>query len=347
MLVRFKKVSPGMLACTLLISASASSAAKTDIQIVADLPEFYNLVAKDAHAQMITDKAVWSEGPVCASQGLFLFSDVKQNRVMSWSEKQGLKIWLSPSDFQNGHTIDAQGRIIAASHGKRAIVRQENDGRWITLAEKWQGKRFNSPNDVVVAPDSSVWFTDPTFGLMNKAEGYGGKQEQNGEYVYRYDVVTKNVTKMNTPEVHSPNGLAFSPDGKVLYIADTQLAHDFKNPSLAHHIVAYRVTDGGLSEGRIFAEITPGIPDGIKVDEKGNVWSSSKEGVQVFTAQGKRIGSIKVPSENTGNLALCTSASGDKWLYVTAANLVLRMPVKVNAGTYAQHSTLTADRKAP
>nr|WP_241391549.1 SMP-30/gluconolactonase/LRE family protein [Serratia proteamaculans] len=320
-----------------MVTTSAHSSVKEDIKIVAEQPEFYNLAAKDAYAQIITDEAVWSEGPICTAQGMFLFSDVKQNKVMSWSEKQGLKTWLAPSDFQNGHTMDAQGRIIAASHGKRAILRLEHDGRWVTLADSWEGKRLNSPNDIVVAPDGSVWFTDPTFGLLNKDEGYGGKQEQDGEYVYRYDTRTKKVTKMTSPEVHSPNGLAFSPDGKVFYVTDTQLAHDFNNPSLAHRIVAYRVTDGGLSEGRIFAEIASGIPDGIKVDEKGNVWSSSKEGIQVFTAQGKRIGKIQVPSENTGNLALCTDGSHGKWLYITAANLVLRVPILVNSGTYAQH----------
>ncbi|MGK9471422.1 SMP-30/gluconolactonase/LRE family protein [Pantoea agglomerans] len=314
----------------MMIGFSTVAADIPGVKIIAENAAFHELIDIDTRPEIITDKAAWAEGPVCTPEGLFIFSDVKQNRVMSWSEKQGLKTWLAPSDYQNGHAVDDEGRIIAASHGRRAVLRHEHDGTWITLAGSWEGRRLNSPNDVTVAPDGAIWFTDPTFGVLSREESYGGKPELDGEYVYRYDSTSHRLLRANTPEVHSPNGLAFSPDGKTLYISDTQLAHDFSNKKFAHRIMAYRVDGTRLTGGHVFAEVTPGIPDGIKTDEKGNVWSSSKEGVQVFSEQGGRLGKILVPSEDTGNLALCRGSDGRKWLYITAANLVLRLPVKVN-----------------
>ncbi|WP_267431679.1 SMP-30/gluconolactonase/LRE family protein [Erwinia psidii] len=233
--------------------------------------------------------------------------------------------------------MDAEGRIIAASHGKRAILRQEHDGHWVVLADSWQGKRLNSPNDEVVAPDGAIWFSDPTFGVLNKKESYGGTPEQGGEYIYRYDPTSKILKRMNAPEVHSPNGLAFSPDGKCFYVADSEQAHDFSNPALAKRIIAYRVSNNTLQDGQTFAEITAGIPDGIKVDEKGNVWSSYKEGVRIYSAEGTPPGKILIPSTVTGNLALCTDKSNHQWLYVTAAHLVMRMPVLVNNASTLQN----------
>ena len=294
---------------------------------------FSSLIDSHARPEVITNQVKWAEGPVCQADGQFIFSDVKANKVLSWTPQKGVKTWLSPSDYQNGHTVDAQGRIIAASHGKRAVLRQEKDGQWTVLADHWQGKRLNSPNDVTLSPDGSVWFTDPTFGVLSKSEGYGGKIEQDGEYVYRYQPNTKTLTKMETPDVHSPNGLAFSPDGKTLYITDTQLAHHFDDKSLRHQIMAYPVQDEKLGKGRLLVQVTPGIPDGIRTDEQGNIWSSSKEGVQVFTPQGKLLGKILVPSQDTGNLALCTDPDHRRWLYITAANLVLRVPVLVEGTT--------------
>jgi len=329
MCYRFNKT-PFLLAL-MMTGFSTVAADVPGVKIVTEIAAFHELVVSNARPELITDKAVWAEGPVCTPEGLFIFSDVKQNRVMSWSEQQGLKVWLEPSDYQNGHSVDNNGRIIAASHGRRAILRQEHDGTWTTLVDSWQGKRLNSPNDVTVAPDGAIWFSDPTFGVLSKEESYGGKPEQTGEYVYRYDPSSRSLSRADTPEVHSPNGLAFSPDGKTLYVSDTQLAHDFSNKKLAHRIVAYRIDGTRLTTGHVFAEVTPGIPDGITTDEKGNVWSSSKEGVQVFSEQGERLGRILVPSRDTGNLALCSGADGRKWLYVTAANLVLRLPVKVSA----------------
>ena len=180
-----------------------------------------------------------------------------------------------------------------------------------------------------MATDDSIWFSDPTFGIDNPAESYGGTSAQDGEFIYRYAPKDKSLTRMKTPMLHSPNSLAFSPDARCLYIADSQLAHNFSDPTLAHRILAYEVHNHELMNGRVFAEINPGIPDGIKVDECGNVWSSCKEGIQVFNPSGTLLGKVLINSENTGNLNF-SSDGLDHWLYVTAAHLVFRLKVKVS-----------------
>lgn len=324
-----RKTSALLLGGALLTAGAVmASDAASPLKIEANNPRFSTLVQPDAQALVLTADAKWAEGPLCLPDGGVIWSDVKANTVMSWKEQSGVSTWLDPAHYQNGHARDAQGRIIAASHGERAIVRQELDGQWRTLVDKYQGKRLNSPNDVVVDQRGGVWFSDPTFGVLNKAESYGGKPEQGGEYVYRYDPERGTVVRMNTPELHSPNGLAFSPDQRLLYVADSQLAHDFKNPKLAHRIMVYDVRDGALSNGKVFADIASGIPDGVKVDAQGNVWSSSKEGVQVFSANGDLLGKLLVEAKDTGNLAFC-SAGSRHWVYITAANKVLRVPVLV------------------
>lgn len=294
------------------------------VQIIADKHNFIDLIDTKVKSELISDSSQWSEGPLCLRDGRFIWSDVKGNRVLTWKAGEAVKDFLNKSGFQNGHALDADGRILAASHGQRGIVRQEPSGRWHVLVDRYQGKRLNSPNDIIAASDGSIWFTDPTFGLKNKAEGYGGIQEQDGEYVYRFDPSSKSLIRLSTPGVRSPNGLAFSPDGKILYIADTELAHDFKNKALNHRIFAYEVRGSSLHNGRKFADISPGIPDGIKVDEKGNVWTSSQSGIQVYSQGGMRIGQLIVPAKDTSNLVFCKH-NGKNWLYITAGSKVFRV----------------------
>ncbi|UWS33537.1 SMP-30/gluconolactonase/LRE family protein [Erwinia pyrifoliae] len=314
----------------ILFNAAQSAAGDTDIKLVAEQPGFYDLIAKHAAARKIADNAKWAEGPACIAQDTLIYGDVKRNQVMSWSEKDGLKRWLSPAVYQNGHAVDAEGRVIAASHGKRAVVRREHDGSWVTLVSEWQGKRFHSPNDVVVARDGAIWFTDPKFGILSQEESNGkGKPEMEGEFVYRYDPSAKKLSKMNTPGLYTPNGLAFSPDGKLLYVSNAQLGHDVNNKSLQHRIMVYPVSAQQIGAGRVFAEISPGVPDGIKVDAHGNVWTSARDGVQIFSPAGKRLGKILIPEKDTANLALCTDVQNRHWMYVTATDQVLRIPVRV------------------
>lgn len=327
----FKKLflspSSWLLGSAILVagSASAATAAAPVRQVVTD-PAFSQLVDAKARVELLTDQAKWAEGPLCLQDGRLIWSDIKANKVSGWQAKDGVSTWLEPADFQNGHTLDAQGRVVAASHGKRGIVRQEANGEWRTLVDTYQGKRLNSPNDVVADNSGTLWFTDPTFGVLSKSEGYGGTPEQGGEFVYRYVPDTGEITRLETPELHSPNGLAFSPDQQRLYVADSQMAHDFSNKTLAHRIMVYQVRDGRLSNGKVFAEIESGIPDGIKVDALGNVWSSSKEGIQVFSAAGKSLGKLLVSASDTSNLTFCSDEQGS-WAYITAANKVLRVQV--------------------
>lgn len=312
-------------ACLATGPAVAFEASEVVRQVIIE-SAFTKLVSANARVEVLTDKAKWAEGPQCLTDGGVIWSDIKDNKVMSWHPERGVSTWLEPANYQNGHTLDSKNRVVAASHGERGIVVQASTGEWHTLVENYQGKRLNSPNDVVVDKNGNLWFSDPMFGLLSKNESNGGIPEQGGEFVYRYVPGSGQITRLDTHEVHSPNGLAFSPDQKLLYIADSQLAHDFKNKKLAHRIMVYQVKESSLTNGSIFAEIESGIPDGLKVDAMGNVWSSSKEGIQVFSAQGKLLGKLLVAATDTSNLTFCSSEN-TSWAYITAASLVLRVEV--------------------
>lgn len=324
---RFLRSSAWLLGSALLAAglAGATGSAALVRQVVTD-PAFGQLVSAQARVELLTDRAKWAEGPLCLADDHLIWSDIKANQVSGWQGKNGLSTWLEPADYQNGHTLDGQGRVVAASHGKRGLVRQESNGEWRTLVDTYQGKRLNSPNDVVADKSGNLWFSDPTFGVLSKSEGYGGTPEQGGEFLYRYAPDTGQITRLDTPEVYSPNGLAFSPDQQLLYVADSQMAHDFTDKKLAHRIMVYQVRDGRLIDGKVFADIESGIPDGIKVDALGNLWSSSKEGIQVFSATGKRLGKLLVAATDTSNLTFCSSGQ-TSWAYITAANKVLRVQV--------------------
>lgn len=302
-------------------------------QITYDDPAFRMLVSPKAQLTRLYDKTTWSEGPIVMPDASVLWSDVKQNEVLRWQQTGKhagkVSVWLKPSDFQNGHAVDEQGRIIAASHGKRGIVRQEGS-EWKMLVDKYDGKQLNSPNDIIVDSTGAIWFSDPTFGVKNPLESYGGNIEQNGEHVYRFLPATGVIERLETSLVKAPNGLALSPDERTLYVADSQQAHDFNNQTLAHQIVAFDVSpaDRTLSNGRVFAVINPGIPDGMKVDANGNVWTSSGDSVQVYSPEGKRIGRVTFPS-TVGNMVFGVNKVGKPVLYVTASNGLYRLDVNV------------------
>ena len=302
-------------------------------QITYDDPAFKQLISPKAQLTRLYNKATWSEGPIAMPDGSVIWSDVKQNEVLRWQPtgKHAGKVstWLKPSDFQNGHAVDEQGRIVAASHGKRGIVRQEGN-EWKVLVDKYEGKQLNSPNDLIIDSTGAIWFTDPTFGVNNTQESYGGTVEQDGEYVYRFLPATGVLERLETPLVKAPNGLALSPDERTLYVADSQLAHDFNDHALAHQIIAYDISlaDRKLSNGRVFAVINPGIPDGMKVDVNGNVWTSSGDSVQVYSPEGKRLGRVTFPSI-VGNMVFGMNKAGKPVLYVTASSGLYRLDVNV------------------
>jgi gluconolactonase len=257
------------------------------------------IVRPDASLQKLANGAVHSEGPVYFHEDdTVVWSDAHGNRLLRWSANNGVSVLRDPSDYQSGNYRDLEGRLVACSSGERAIIRREHDGQWKVLVDRYQGKRLNSPNDLVVKSDGTIWFTDPPYGITEPNQGYGGEQEQPGSFVYRFDPATGEIDAVVTDMVR-PNGLAFSPDERLLYVSDTAA---FNIPRGPHHIRAYEVIDGRhVTNGRVFAVIEPGEPDGFRVDEHGNVFTSSKDSVQVYAPDGTRLGKIPVP-ETSANL---------------------------------------------
>ena len=263
----------------------------------------------------------WSEGPVWFGDGRYLlWSDIPNNRVLRWDEETGnVSIFRKPSNNANGHTRDRRGRLIACEHDARRVVRFEYDGAITVLADSYDGKPLNSPNDVVVKSDGTLTFTDPDYGLKNnpttkQKEG----REQAGNFVYHHNPQSGKTTALVRDFVQ-PNGLAFSPDEKILYIADS---------GAPRHIRRFDVAaDGSLSGGQVFCKIDVGGPDGIRVDQAGRVWSSAGDGVQIFSPAGKLIGKILVP-ESPANL--CFGGDDGKTLFITARKTLYAIKVAVS-----------------
>ncbi|WP_313200337.1 SMP-30/gluconolactonase/LRE family protein [Rhizobium sp.] len=235
----------------------------------------------------------WAEGPVWfADQGSLIWSDNPNERMLRWVEGGGVSVFRSASNFSNGNTRDRQGRMVTCEHGTRRVTRTEIDGSITVLADSYQGKRLNSPNDVVVRSDGSIWFTDPTYGIMSNYEGYRADPEQESRNVYRLDPQTGEIDAVVT-DFGQPNGLAFSPDESILYVADSSSSHD---PDRPRHIRAFDVVDGQkLANSREYCTIDTGLPDGFRVDVYGNVWTSAGDGVHCFGPEGKLLGKILIP----------------------------------------------------
>ncbi|MDV6374601.1 SMP-30/gluconolactonase/LRE family protein [Deinococcus arenicola] len=295
-------------------------------------PGLEHLIPADAVVEHLATGTAWGEGPVCLDDGAVLWSDIPGNCVLRWHPQEGQSVAVQPAHFHNGHTRDDAGRLYACSHGERAVLRSDDGGRnWRPIATHHGGQRLNSPNDVIVARDGGVWFSDPPYGLIQPLEGYGGGQEQPGCWVYRLDPDTGAV-EAKVRDMVWPNGLAFSPDETTLYVTDTSHTHD---PAGHHHIRAYPVAGHGASknevgEGRIFAVVDPGMPDGIRIDEHGNLWSSSGGGVQIYSPDGVRLGVVAVP-EAIGNL---TFSHVEPYLYIAASSSLYRLPVSVKGDRF-------------
>ena len=256
------------------------------------------LLHPDASLQKLTDGAVHGEGPVYFHEDdSVIWSDAHDNRLLRWSPIDGSSVIRQPSHYQSGNYRDLQGRLVACSQGQRAIIRREHDGQWQVLVDRYRDKRLNSPNDLVVKSDGTIWFTDPTFGITHEEQGYGGEQEQAGDFVYRFDPATGEIDAV-IKEMERPNGIAFSPDESLLYVSDTSAA---EHPQQLHDIRVYEVSENRyVKEGRVFATIKPGEPDGFRTDIHGNVFTSSADSVQVYAPNGTCLGKILVPE-------LCTN----------------------------------------
>lgn len=290
-------------------------------------PRFSALIIGHALPERLYTGCRWSEGPVYvpAAKSL-LWSDIPNDRVMRYDETDGsVSVFEHPCGYHNGHTIDAEGRVIACEHGGRRVSRLEHDGRWVGLVDRVDGKRLNSPNDVVVKSDGTIWFTDPTYGIDSDYEGHAAESEIGACHLYRFDPKTAMTTAIVTDMVR-PNGLAFSRDETILYVADTGATHF---PDVAPVIRAYDVAASGdrVANGRVFATSPAGFFDGFRVDRLGNIWTSSNGAVLTYAPDGTLIGRIPIP-EIVSNVTF----GGPKRnrLYITAQTSLYAIFLKVS-----------------
>lgn len=271
----------------------------TGFEIVA--PEFKALVPPPERVERLWTGGRWLEGPAwIAGHGLLVFSDIPNDRLLRHDVSTGATTpWRTPARNANGNTVDREGRLVTCEHGSRSVTRTEHDGRVSTLADTYDGKRLNSPNDVVVASDGGIWFTDPAYGIDTDYEGDAALMEQDGCHVYRLDPADR--LDRVADDFARPNGLAFSPDEAFLYIADTGATHADDGP---RHIRRFRVADLGaarLSGGEVWASCTEGLFDGFRLDTQGRVWTSAGDGVHCLNPAGDLIGKVRLP-ETVANL---------------------------------------------
>jgi gluconolactonase len=312
-----------------LIATVAGGADRRTIgQIDRRDPRLDKLIPAGATIEVLADGFKWSEGPVWdRAAGRLLFSDVKSNTVHAWSESGGISVFLKPSGYtgsepftgpepgSNGLTIDAKGRLVLCQHGDRRVARREGD-TFVTVADRFEGKRFNSPNDLVYAKDGSLYFTDPPYGRPKTFDDPDREIPWQG--VYR--VTPDGKVSLLVKDLKAPNGIGFSPDGKTLYVAQS----DGEKP----YYMAYPVqADGSVGAGRLLFDATPlkkdgpGGPDGMKVDKDGNLFATGPGGVLVLTAKGEHLGTIHtgVPTAN------CAFGGDGSTLYITANDMLCRV----------------------
>ncbi len=315
-------------------ASTVSTESKSAAKIVSLDPAFDKLVPAGAKVEKLVDGHVWTEGPLWNRRESYaLFSDIPKNAIIKWQEGKGESIFLQPSGYlgkepftgrepgTNGLTYDSEGHLVACDHGERRVWRLESDGKTkTTLANKYNGKRLNSPNDLVFKSNGDLYFTDPIYGLPKGAEDPGRELDFCGVYRLSKDGKVTLLTK----EITRPNGIAFSPDEKKLYVASS-------DPDKAIWM-AYEVqADGMIANGKVFFDATawakekrPGLPDGMKIDKDGNLFATGPGGVMVFSPEGKHLGTLDtgVPTSNV-------AWGGDgSTLYITANTALLR--VKLN-----------------
>jgi gluconolactonase len=251
-------------------------------------------ISGDKHVERLYRGTRWAEGPVYFPAGRFLvWSDIPNDRLLRWDEQTGaVAPFRQPSGYVNGNTLDLQGRLISCEHGARRVTRTEHDGSVTTLADRWQGDRLNSPNDVVVRSDGSIWFTDPPYGILSDYEGHRAEQEIDGCHVYRIDPLSGETSRV-VDDFTRPNGLAFSLDERSLFVADTE----------ERHVRVFDVRDDGtLAGGRVFAEHAgKGGFDGLRLDDAGRLWAAVGSSVHCYDPDGTLLGRLILP-ESVSNL---------------------------------------------
>jgi gluconolactonase len=286
------------------------------------LDERFARVNGDEWMEHLFSDGRWTEGPAYFPAGRYLvFSDIPNDRVLRWDETTGVVgVLQQPAGYANGHTVDRLGRLISCEQGERRVTRTEPDGSVTVLADRFRGHRFNSPNDVVERSDGSVWFTDPSYGIDSDYEGHRAASELDGCHVYRID--PGGDVGQVTDDFERPNGLAFSADERVLYIADSR----------RKHIRRFTVTAGGdLTGGDVFATCDAGTFDGLRLDDDGRIWAATHEGLHCFTPDGTLVGKLHVP-EIVSNLTF--GGARRNVLFITASSSVYALKVNINGVAY-------------
>ena len=277
-------------------------------------PRFRELAFPNVHLEQLYSGCCWAEGPAWFAAGRYLvWSDIANDRVMRWDDTDAsVSVFRQPAQNSNGHTVDLEGRLVSCEHRSRSVTRTEHDGARTVLASHFEGKRLNSPNDVVVRSDGSVWFTDPTYGIDSDYEGDVAASEIGAQRVYRVDPGSGAIGVAASDFVQ-PNGLAFSPDESLLYVVDSGLTHRADGP---HHVRRFRVgADGSLAGGEVLATCPAGLYDGLRVDLHGNLWLSAGDGVHCHGADGALLGKVLVP-ETVANL--CFGGAKRNRLFICA-----------------------------
>lgn len=281
-------------------------------------PRFAPLTHGDVRLEQIYDDCRWAEGPAYFPAGrYFTWSDIPNDRILRWDETSGeVSVFRHPANYTNGHTIDRQGRMVSCEHGARRVTRTEFDGSITVLADNYQGKRFNSPNDVVVRSDNSIWFTDPAYGIDSDYEGFQAIPELDSCDVYRIDPDTGKCESV-IQNLDRPNGLAFTLDERQLYVSDS------------HNCNMWRFDiepDGSVGEGAVFATCTVGCFDGFRLDSAGRIWSSAGDGVHCLDPDGTLLGKILVP-ETVANVVFGGLKRNDLFMCATTSVYTVRVSV--------------------
>jgi len=294
-------------------------------------PRFRSLLQPNAVFEKIAGGCMWAEGPVWFPAGEFLaWSDIPNSRMMRWVPGAGVGVFRANSNFSNGNTLDREYRLVSCHHGSRNLTRTGHDGRITVIADRYEGRRLNSPNDAVVRSDGSVWFSDPDYGILGDYEGHRADSEIGSCNVYRVSPDTGAVTLV-ADDFAKPNGLAFSPDESKLYVSDSGASHIDNGP---HHIRVFDVdANSRAHNGRLFVEVSPGIPDGIRFDEHGNLWTSAEDGIHCYAPDGTLLGKILVP-EVVANLVF--GGPHRNRLFITATTSVYSVYVGVRGAAYGR-----------
>ena len=295
------------------------------IEVIDDL--FLELINIDAQIQKHWTGCEWAEGPVYFPEGDYvLWSDVPNDRILKFdAHSRDTTVFREPCNNTNGHYRDQQGHLVSCEHAANRISHTGPDGSVTCLVDNWQGKRLNSPNDLVVKSDGTIWFTDPPYGILSDREGNQRESELEGNFTYRFDPKSKDLSIVDNV-ADRPNGLAFSPDETMLYLADTGEPRD---------ITVFNVTKDAttLSNRRLFAKVRPGAADGLRVDEQGNIWASARDGVQCYSSNGSLLGKILIPEQATANLVF--GDKDGKRIYICGDTSLYSVQVKVaGAGRY-------------